>query len=103
MKKMSTLIAAFPILLLALAASPVLGEWEEGTQVAEGRLSAVDPDSQTLAVETAEGEMTFKYSEATEISGAEGGVEGLAGSEGTHVRVHFRSEDLMAEKIEIIG
>lgn len=104
MKRMNVLMAAFSILLLILAASPALGHGEEeGTQVAEGRLVAVNPDLQTLTVETTEGEMTFTYNAETEISGAEGGVEGLAGSEGTNVRVHFRSEDLVAEKIEVIA
>lgn len=101
MKRMNILMVTFPILLLVLALSPVLGE-EAGTQVAEGRLMAVDPDAQTLTVATEEGELQLHYDAATEISGAEDSVEGLAGSEGTYVRVQFRSEDLVAEKIEIL-
>jgi len=104
MTRKKVLAVAYPVLFLVLAASPLVAHWEEqSTQVAEGRLLAVDPDSRTLTVATNDGEMTFRYSGATEISGADVGVEGLSGSEGTHVRVHFRSDDLMAEKIEVIG
>ena len=62
----------------------------ETPQIFEGELLKVDATAQTLSVKSSEGqEMEFRYSDQTLISGAEGGVEGLATKSGTPVIVHF--------------
>ncbi len=45
--------------------------------------------------------MEFRYNEQTQISGAEGGVEGLATQSGAQVRVHFDAASKTATKIEV--
>lgn len=107
MKKITGLFMALPILLLVLTSSPVLAQEEaEAPLVAEGELLRVDPDTQTIAIQTADGvDVEFRYTEATEIIGAEGGVEGLAGKAGTQVRVHYSMTETayQAERIEVLG
>src|SRR5262245_59975455 len=74
------------------------------TKVAEGELTKVDPVTKTLSIKTSQGlEMAFRYNDETQISDAEGGVEGLATQRGTPVRVHFYLLTRMATKIEIRG
>jgi hypothetical protein len=72
------------------------------TKVAEGELTKVDPITKTLSIKTSQGqEMGFRYNDQTQISDAEGRVEGLATQSGTAVRVHFDLLTRMATKIEI--
>jgi len=60
--------------------------------------------AKTLSIKTPQGqEMGFRYNDETQISDAEGGVEGLATQRGTPVRVHFDLLTRMATKVEIKG
>jgi len=87
---------------LILAQQPALAQAREKTQIIEGELTKVDVTAKTLSVKTSEGqEMVLRYNDQTQISGAEGGVEGLATMNGTTVRVHFDAVNKMASKIEV--
>jgi hypothetical protein len=58
-----------------------------------GDLTNVDTTAKTLTVKTADGnEVTLKYTEATEITGAKGGVAGLATMKDSKVTVHFTED-----------
>lgn len=107
MQKVNHLLMSLPILFLVLGTSPALAAFEQDESfVSEGQLVGVDPDAWTITIETEAGmQIDFKYSEATEISGTEEGVEGLAGQTGTHVRVHYRVEGdtFVADKVEVVG
>jgi hypothetical protein len=62
------------------------------TQTASGELLSVDSKASTLTVKTASAEMTFKYDDATKISGATKGVSGLATMAGSQVTVSYKKD-----------
>jgi hypothetical protein len=71
-------------------------------QVVEGELTKVDAMSKTLSIKISQGqEIELRYNDQTQISGAEGSVEGLATQGGTPVRAHFDSITKTAMKIEV--
>jgi len=74
---------------------------QEKAQIAEGELVKVDAAAKTLSVKTSKGEMEFRYNDQTQISGAEGGVEGLATQSGAPVKVHFDAASKTATRIEV--
>ena len=58
-----------------------------------GDLTNVDTTAKTLTVKSAEGsDVTFKYTEATEITGAKDGAAGLATMKDAKVTVHFTED-----------
>jgi hypothetical protein len=97
-------LAVLSVLVLfagLIVAQPVLAQGQEKASIVQGELSKVDPASKTLWVKTAEGEMEFRYNDQTQISGAEGGAEGLATQSGAPVKVHFDAASKTATRIEI--
>ena len=97
-------LAVLSVLVLfagLIVAQPVLAQGQEKASIVQGELSKVDPASKTLWVKTAEGEMEFRYNDQTQISGAEGGAEGLATQSGAPVKVHFDAASKTATKIEV--
>jgi hypothetical protein len=80
---------------------PVLAQGQDKASIAEGELTKVDAAAKTLSVKTAKGDMEFRYTDQTQISGAEGGAEGLATQSGAQVRVHFDAATKTASKIEV--
>ena len=74
----------------------------ETPQIFEGELMKVDATAKTLSVKSSDGQqMEFRYNDQTLISGADGGVEGLATKSGTPVSVHFDTATRTAAKIEV--
>ena len=62
----------------------------------------VDATAKTLTVKgSEEREMEFRYNDQTLISGANGGVEGLATKSGTPASVHFDTATRTATTIDI--
>ena len=79
-----------------------MAQTQETPQIFEGELLKVDATAKTLSVKNSAGEgMEFRYSDQTLISGAEGGVEGLATKSGTPVIVHFDTATRTAGKIAV--
>lgn len=69
-----------------------------------GELVSVAADTKTLVVKTSgDKEMTFTYSDQTEIVGADKGAAGLATATGSMVTVHYttRGTTNVAAKIEV--
>ena len=97
-------IAVLSVLVLfagLILTQPTLALAQEKAQIAEGELVKVDAAAKTLSVKTAKGEMEFRYNDQTQISGAEGGVEGLATQSGAPVKVHFDAASKTATRIEV--
>ena len=82
-------------------AQPVLAQGQEKVSIVEGALTKVDAAAKTLSVKTAKGDMEFRYNDQTQVSGAEGGVEGLATQSGAPVKVHFDAASKTATRIEV--
>jgi hypothetical protein len=79
-----------------------MAQTQETSQIFEGELLKVDATAKTLSVKNSQGqEIEFRYSDQTVISGADGGVEGLATKSGTPVSVHFDTATRTAAKIEV--
>ena len=79
-----------------------MAQAQETPQIFDGELMKVDATAKTLSVKNPEGqEMEFRYNDQTLISGADGGVEGLATKSGTPLSVHFDTATRTAAKIEV--
>jgi hypothetical protein len=60
-------------------------------KVFQGQLAKVDAGAKSITVKGAgDMEMTFEYTDATQIIGSEKNVQGLAGKTGTDLRVTYR-------------
>jgi len=97
-------LAVLSVLVLftgLIVAQPALAQGQEKASIVQGELSKVDPASKTLWVKTDKGEMEFRYNDQTQISGAEGGAEGLATQSGAPVKVHFDAASKTATRIEV--
>jgi len=97
-------LAVLSVLVLfagLILTQPTLALAQEKAQIVDGELTKVDATAKTLSVKTPKGEMEFRYNEQTQISGAEGGVEGLATQSGSPVRVHFDAASKTATQIEV--
>jgi len=84
-----------------IVVQPALAQGQEKASIVQGELSKVDAASKSLWVKTDKGEMEFKYNDQTQISGAEGGAEGLATQSGAPVKVHFDAASKTATRIEV--
>ena len=73
-------------------------------QTARGELSSIDPAAKMLTIKPAAGaEQKFQYNDSTKVTGARGGVAGLATESGKQVTVHFKNEgaNRVATEIEV--
>ena len=111
MKRLLTAMAicvAVTLLLLPLAygqdraAPPAQAQPDK---VFQGQLTKVDADAKLISVKgTGNMEMTFEYTDATQIVGSEKDVQGLAGKPGSELKVTYRDAagKHTATKIETI-
>lgn len=58
-------------------------------KVFQGQLTKVDANAKAIMVKGADAEMTFEYTDATQIVGSPN-VQGLAGKTGTDLKVTYR-------------
>ena len=73
-------------------------------ETAKGELRSVDAAKKTLTVAVEGGSaQTFMYTDTTKVSGAQGGVEGLASMSGRTVTVQYtmKDADRIASSIEV--
>jgi hypothetical protein len=73
-------------------------------ETARGELSSIDATAKMLTIKPAAGaEQKFQYNDSTKVTGARGGVAGLATQSGKEVVVHFKSEgaNRVATEIEV--
>ena len=79
-----------------------MAQAQETPQIFDGELMKVDATAKALSVKNSDGwAMEFRYNDQTLISGADGGVEGLATKSGTPLSVHFDTATRTAAKIEV--
>ena len=63
---------------------------QQGAMVFQGNLIQINTDTKMLTVKGPENkEMTFAYTDGTEIIGAGNGVQGLAGKSGERVKITY--------------
>ena len=87
------------------APSPSAGAQSKAEeQTARGELSSIDATAKMLTIKpTAGAEQKFQYNDSTKVTGARGGVAGLATQNGKQVTVHFKYEgaNRVATEIEV--
>jgi hypothetical protein len=109
MKKLLAMTAmSVAVMLLVLpvvygqdkAAPPSQAQASE--RVFQGQLSKVD--AKTISIKGQTSDMTFDYTDATQVVGADGKVQGLASKTGTQLRVTYREAEgkRTATKIEVV-
>ena len=84
--------------------SPSAGQAKPEEQTARGELSSIDATAKMLTIKpTAGAEQKFQYNDSTKVTGARGGVAGLATESGKQVTVHFKNEgaNRVATEIEV--
>ena len=84
--------------------SPAPAQAKPEEQTARGELSSIDPTAKMLTIKPAAGaEQKFQYNDTTKVTGARGGVAGLATESGKQVTVHFKTEGAkrVATEIEV--
>jgi hypothetical protein len=77
---------------------------QQQAQVAQGELLSVDASAKVLTIKPAQGaEQKFQYTEQTKVTGARGGVAGLATMGGRQIVVHFTAQgaNRVATEIEL--
>ena len=91
----------------AYGQNPNTGNSPSTTNVFEGKLSKIDTDKKMITVTGKDEkgrltEMSFKYNDATEISGGDRTIQGLTGKQGEDLKITFRvaDGDNTATKIE---
>ena len=86
------------------APSPSAAQAKPEEQTARGELSSIDATAKMLTIKpTAGAEQKFQYNDSTKVTGARGGVAGLATESGKQVTVHFKTEgaNRVATEIEV--
>jgi len=111
MKKLLTAMAisvALTLLVLPLAYGQGAGAppaQAPQDKVFQGQLTKIDANAKSLSVKGAgDMEMTFEWTDATQVTGSEKTVQGLAGKTGSELKVTYRDAagKHTATKIETI-
>jgi hypothetical protein len=81
--------------------SPRSGDREKSSLVLAGQLRTVDPSRQTLIVAFGDDLYEFAYTDDTEVVGGTTSVQGLTGSRGNEVTVHYRQNPITSTKTAV--
>lgn len=91
-----TVVAVMAVALIAVAPVVVSQAHAQEPQSLQGELVNVDTQAKTIDVMTADGKgVQFQYTDETKVSGAQGGVAGLATAKNARVTVSFTSKGAM--------
>jgi hypothetical protein len=108
MKKLCGLLAVSISLMFVVYTPLALAQAQSqapAEKVFEGALTKVDANARSLSIKGATGaEMTFNYTEQTQVLGPEKNIQGLAGKTGTRLKVTYSEQGgkLTAMKIESV-
>ena len=72
-------------------------------QTATGQLAKVDTNAKEITIKTGEKEMVITWNDQTQITGVDGGAQGLSGKTGATLRVTYQSRGgaNLASRIEV--
>jgi hypothetical protein len=107
MKKLVCLTAiTMAAMLIALPLAYGQGQAKPQTdKTFEGQLTKVDANAKTISAKGKTEEMTFRYSDQTQIVGGEKDVQGLATKTGASLKITYQDaggNNHVATKIEVI-
>lgn len=72
-----------------------------GEYIASGKLSNVNLDAKTLMLNMAGTDYTFEFDDQSEVEGRADDVQGLVGSTGATITIHYREEDTRRHAVRI--
>ena len=77
---------------------------QAGEKTFQGQLTKVDTNAKRITVKGTDSDMTFDYNDATQVTGTEKNIQGLAGKSGTDLKVTYRDAGgkHMATRIETV-
>ena len=107
MRQLFTLTAV-AVAVVLLAAVPIAYSQERpapAEKTFDGMLTKIDPTAKAISVRNSDNkEMTFSYTDQTQVIGPENSIQGLAGKPGTELKVSYREDKgtNMATKIEVV-
>jgi len=81
--------------------SPRAGDHAKSSLAMAGQLRMVDPNRQTLIVAFGDDLYEFAYTDDTEVVGGTTNVQGLTGSRGNEVTVHYRQSPITSTKTAV--
>jgi hypothetical protein len=81
--------------------SPRTGDRAKSSLVLAGQLRTVDTGRQTLIVAFGDDLYEFAYTDDTEVVGGTTNVQGLTGSRGNEVTVHYRQNPITSTKTAV--
>lgn len=95
MKKLLSVTAicvavTFAVLPLASAQDRAAPPSQAADKVFEGQLTKVDANAKQITLKGTDAEMMFEYTDATQVIGADKGVQGLATRTGTPLKITYR-------------
>jgi hypothetical protein len=99
-----SLVTVVIALLTALPLAYGRGQEKAAERTFDGQLAKVDTTAKTLTVKgTDNKEMTFSYTDQTQVTGGEKNVQGLSAKTGTQVKVNYHVEKgaNIATRIEV--
>jgi hypothetical protein len=99
-------VASFAVMPMANAQDkPIAGqERVAAAKTFAGQLTRIDPSAKTIWMKSADDkEMTFTYTDQTQVVGGDNGIQGLAGKTGTQLRVTYQEDNgsNVATRIEV--
>lgn len=112
MRKLFALIAV-TVAVASIAVMPTLYAQDRPTPGQErvaaaktftGQLTRIDPSAHSIWMKGPDDkEMTFTYTDQTQVVGGENGIQGLAGKTGTQLRVTYHEDNgtNLATRIEV--
>jgi hypothetical protein len=85
------------------AQAPPAGDPGGQQQTFTGQLAKVDATAKEITIKNGDKEMVFTYNDATQITGVDGGAQGLTGKADETLRVTYQSRGgaNLASKIEV--
>lgn len=111
MRNIAALLPAVALALMVVATAPAMAQEPQAppaeqkapaTISLEGELVRVDADTKILVVKPSEGkEVEFKYTDTTDVTGAQGGAAGLATMKEGRVTVHYTEDAKTKDKTAV--
>ena len=87
----------------APAPAPAAQAEAQKSETAKGELRSIDVTKKTLTISEGDKQQIFMYTDTTKVSGAQGGIEGLATMSGRQVTVQYtmKGAERVATSIEV--
>ena len=99
----ATVIALTPAFAAQAQTPSAAAQAQEKSETAKGELQSVDVAKKMVTISEAGKQQMFMYTDTTKVSGAQGGIEGLASMSGRQVTVQYmmKGNERVATMIDV--